>query len=226
MNYLFRNIEHYEYLTILILASLCIVMFIKKSYRFQFDELLNLPTYGKYFILYNKRGKKKNLFNSLFFIFFTINISVYLNIALLSLEYIAQNNATYFLLTFLAINSYFVFKYLIEKLIFNILNINYVFENYYFQKLTCINFISLLFFITNIIFLYIITNPSKFLIYFSISLFFISYIISIIIIVLYNQKKFLNHWFYFILYLCTLEIAPFIIGTVLIKNNFLNNLGV
>ena len=101
MNYLFRNIEHYEYLTILILASLCIVMLIKKSYRFQFDELLNLPTYGKYFILYNKRGKKKNLFNSLFFIFFTINTSVYLNIALLSLEYIAQNNATYFLITFL-----------------------------------------------------------------------------------------------------------------------------
>jgi hypothetical protein len=224
MDYLLRNIDNNEYLTYFILASFILVMYIKQLYRYQFEELLNLPAYGKYFILYNKTDKKKNLFNLFFFIFFTINVSIYTSISFTSLEFLPKNDLNYFLAIFLLTNSYFVIKHLIEKLIFNIFDLNNLFDNYNFQKLTCINFISLLFFLTNLFFLYVETNPSNFLVYLSIGLFFLAYLISIIIIVLYNQKKFLKHWFYFILYLCALEIAPFIIGAVLIKYNLLNNL--
>lgn len=211
MEYLFRHIENNEHLTYFILGSLLILLYIKHLYRFQFEELLKLPTYGKYLIIYNKGNKKKNLFNLLFFIFFTTNISIYTNISLLSLKLLPKNDINYFLVIFLLANCYFFVKYIVEKIIFNILDLNTVFENYNFQKLTCINFISLVFFLTNILFLYITTNPSAFLVYLSIGLFFVFYLLCILLIVLYNQKKFLKHWFYFILYLCALEISPYVI---------------
>jgi hypothetical protein len=224
MNYILRNIDYNEYLTYFILIALLILMYIKHLYSNQFKELLNLPTNGRYFILYNKGEKKNNLFNILFFLFFTINISVYTYITLTALELLPKNNIFNFLLLFAIINSYFVIKYFIEKIAFNVFDLNTIFENYNFQKLSCINFISLLFLLANIVFSYIAVNPSNILVYFSIVLFLLIYIVSIIIIVLYNQKKFLKHWFYFILYLCALEIAPFIIGAVLAHDNLLNNL--
>ncbi len=224
MNYLFRNIEHNEYFTFLILVSLLIILFIKRVYTYQFMEFLNVLTNGKYFILHNKGRVKKNLFNSLFYIFFAINISVFGFISLKSFGIIAKQKAVVNI--FLFINIYFIGKYILEKIAFEILNLNQVFENYNFQKLTCVNFISVLIFLTNLNLLYILKDPSTSIIYFSISTFVFLYLISVTIIILFNQKTFLKHWFYFILYLCTFEIAPFIIGAILIETNLLNNLGV
>jgi len=194
-------------------------MYIKQLYSYQFDEFLNVLTNGKYFILHNKGDKKKNLFNSFFFLFFTINLSVFIYTSLNNLGFSTKNGIEFFGIIFLFINIYFISKYLIEEIIFETLDLSSVFENYNFQKLTCINFISIFLFLTNLIFLYITPNPSQFWALLSIGVFFSLYLISITIIILYNQKMFLKHWFYFILYLCALEIAPFLIGAVLTQTN-------
>ena len=219
MEFLLRNIEYSEHLTYLILGSLLVIMCLKQIYSYQFEEFLSVLTNGKYFILHNKGDKKNNLFNSLFYIFFAINISVFIYIALKSLKFDLKNSIELFAIIFIFINGYFISKYLIEKIIFEALDLNSVFENYNFQKLTCINFISLFIFLTNIVFLYISSSPSEVWIHTSIGVFFSLYLISVTIIILYNQKMFLKHWFYFILYLCALEIAPFLIGAVLIQTN-------
>jgi hypothetical protein len=219
MEFLLRNIEYNEHLTYLLLGSLFIIMCLKQIYSYQFEEFLSVLTNGKYFILHNKRDKKKNLFNSLFYLFFTINISVFTYTILKSLKLNPKNDIEFLAYIFLFINGYFISKYLIEKIIFEILNLNSVFENYNFQKLTCINFISLFLFLANIIFLYVSPNLSEFWACISIGIFFSLYLISITIIILYNQKIFLKHWFYFILYLCALEIAPFLIGAILLQAN-------
>ncbi|PHS06256.1 MAG: hypothetical protein COA88_10880 [Kordia sp.] len=219
MEFLLRNIEYSEHLTYLILGSLLVITCLKQLYSSQFEEFLSVITNGKYFILHNKGDKKNNLFNSLFYIFFAINISVFIYIALKSLKFDLKNSIEIFLVIFIFINGYFISKYLVEKIIFEALDLNSVFENYNFQKLTCINFISLFLFLTNIAFLYISPSPSEVWVHTSIGVFFFLYLISITIIILYNQKIFLKHWFYFILYLCALEIAPFLIGAILIQTN-------
>lgn len=219
MDFLLRNIEYNEYLTYFLLGSLLVIMCLKQIYSHQFEEFLSVLTNGKYFILHNKGDKKKNLFNSFFYLFFAINISIFTYFTLKALELNPENGIALFVYIFLFINGYFISKYLIEKIIFETLDISSVFENYNFQKLTCINFISLFLFLANTIFLYISPNPSEFWIYTGIGVFLSLYLISITIIILYNQKLFLKHWFYFILYLCALEIAPFLIGAVLIQAN-------
>jgi len=219
MEFLLRNIENNEYLTYLILGSLFIIMCIKHLYSFQFEDFLGVLTNGKYFLLHNKGDKKHSFFNSLFYLFFAINITVFSHLTLSSLKLLPENNLIHFSTIFIIINIYFISKYLIEKIIFETLNLNAVFENYNFQKLTCINFISLFLFLANIILLYITPYISDFWIYLGIGLFIFLYSLSITIIILYNQKMFLKYWFYFILYICALEIAPFLISAVLILTN-------
>jgi len=219
MEFLLRNIENNDYLTYLVLGSLLVIMRIKQLYNYQFEDFLGVLTNGKYFLSHNKKDKKQNFFNSLFYIFFAINMSLFSYLSLSSLKLSPKNNLANFSTIIILINVYFISKYLIEKIIFETLNLTAVFENYNFQKLTCINFISLFLFFVNLILLYIIPNPDIIWIYLSIGLFVSLYVLSITIIILYNQKTFLKYWFYFILYLCALEIAPFLIGAVLIQTN-------
>ena len=219
MEFLLRNIENNDHLTYLILGSLVVIMCIKYLYSYQFEDFLGVLTNGKYFLSHNKKDKKQNFFNSLFYIFFAINISLFLYLSLSSLKLLPKNNLANFSTIIILVNVYFISKYLIEKIIFETLNLTTVFENYNFQKLTCINFISLFLFFTNLILMYVTPNPDIFWVYLCIGLFLSLYLLSITIIILYNQKTFLKYWFYFILYLCALEIAPFLIGAVLIQTN-------
>jgi len=219
MEFLLRNIENNEYLTYLVLGSLFVIMCIKLIYNNQFEDFLGVLTNSKYLLLHNKKDKKRSLFNSLFYIFFAINISVYSYLTLSSLKLLTKSNLANFSIIFIFVNVYFISKYLIEKIIFETLSLNTVFENYNFQKLTSINFISLFLFFANIILLYIVPNPSAFWTYLGIGLFVSLYLLSITIIILYNQKLFLKYWFYFILYICALEIAPVLIGAVLTLTN-------
>ena len=219
MEFLLRNTNYSETLTYLIIGSIVILTCIKLIYLNQFNEFLGTLTNGKYFLLHNKGGKKKNLFNTLFYIFFSINLTVFIYSTLSSLGILPTKNTYTLLICAIIINSYFIIRYLVEKILFEILDLNIAFNIFHFQRLTFINFIGLLLLSANIINLYITPNPNPFFLYFCIGLILSTYILSLLIIILYNQKIFLKHWFYFILYLCALEISPFLIGGVLILTN-------
>jgi hypothetical protein len=221
MEFLLRNSSYNETLTYLIISSIIIITCVKLIYTIQFNDFIGALTNSKYFLLHNKGDKKSNLFNHLFYLFFTINLSVFLYVALVSLDISPPNNTYLLIISFVITNIYFIIKYLIEKIIFEILDLNAAFENFNFQRLTFINFIGLLLLFLNIVILYISPNPTAFMTYIYLGVLFFTYTLSIIIIVLYNQKIILKHWFYFILYLCALEISPFLIGGVLVLTNIL-----
>ncbi|MGB0897214.1 MAG: DUF4271 domain-containing protein [Flavobacteriaceae bacterium] len=221
MDYLLRNITYNETLTYFIVGSIVAITCIKLIYHIQFNDFLGTLTNGKYFLLHNKGDKKKTIFNHLFYIFFVINLTVFAYTCLTTLHIITANSVTELISCTIAINVFFIAKYLIEKIIFDILDLSTFYSYVNFQRLTFINFIGILLLILNFCLLYIIPNPSTIFIYTSIGIVAFSYILSIIIIILNNQKTVLKHWFYFILYLCALEISPFLIGAVLILTNIL-----
>ncbi len=221
MEFLLRDINYNETLTYLIIGSLLIITCIKLTYHIQFNDFLGKLTNGKYFLLHNKGEKKKNVFNLLFYVFFSINFTVFSYVSLSSLNLLPNNSFSTLAVCAIFINLFFTAKYLIEKIIFEVLDLKSVFNNLNFQRITFINFIGILLLFLNFIIIYVSPNPSHFFIYSCIGLLFFTYILSIIIIILYNQKAVLKHWFYFILYLCALEISPFLIGAVLILTNIL-----
>jgi hypothetical protein len=222
MEFILRHTDYNETLTYLIIGSIILITLIKLTYHIQFNDFLGTLTNGKYFLLHNKGDKKKNIFNHLFYILFSTNLTVFSYISLHSLNLIPQKDTYTLVMCAIIINIYFIVKYLVEKIVFEILDLTVTFENLNFQRLTFINFIGLILLLLNITILYITPNPSANHIYLYIVLLVFIYIISITIIALNNQKIFLKHWFYFILYLCALEISPFLIGAFLVLTNIIN----
>lgn len=214
MEFLLRNIENKEFFTYLILGALAVLTSTKLIYQNQFNEFIALLKNGKYLILHNKKTTKATFFNSLFYLFFTINFTLF---SFLILQHVDKHSIQLsFLNLFVMINVFFLSKYLIEKIVFETLDLNAFFEGLNFQKLTYINVNSLFLFILNIIFLYIIPNPSNSSLYISLGLIISLYLISIGLIIIFNRDLFLKYWFYFILYLCAFEISPILIGGFLL----------
>ena len=79
-----------------------------------------------------------------------------------------------------------------------------------FKKMTYLNYSALVMFIANLLLGYV-TKDSKIIVFASISLILLINSIGWISILKIHQKLIASHLFYFILYLCTLEFAPFLI---------------
>ena len=163
--------------------------------------------------MYNKKEKLVNWFHVFFTIFLVINFSLFL---FLSWKIFYGSD------TSTDINSYVypvilgaVLCYLILKVFLQLTN-GFIFSNnkviteFVFKKLSYLNYSSIIMFTANVLLSFVLKD-SKEVIYVA---FFMILLINVIgwTTLLRNHQKFIaNNFFYFILYLCTLEIAPWII---------------
>lgn len=90
-------------------------------------------------------------------------------------------------------------------------------DTFMYAKQSYLNYLSLVFFLPILIIIYISFNI-PYLIYLVIALFLVLWVLSYMLVVLKFQKKFRHHWFYFILYLCALELAPACLTYIMILN--------
>ena len=97
-----------------------------------------------------------------------------------------------------------------EKLLGSLFNMEVLIENYLYQKLTLRNLLAIIVFGGNLVFFYVVEPTYSILFVFSVVL-----IILNCFALFYSYKIIGNvifaNFFYFILYLCALEISPYII---------------
>jgi hypothetical protein len=79
-----------------------------------------------------------------------------------------------------------------------------------FKKLSYLNYTGIVMFLANCILAYV-ARESQFIVYAAILLILLINVIGWVTLLKNHQKFITNYFFYFILYLCALEIAPFII---------------
>ncbi len=186
-----------DFLTIL-LVFLSLYIFLLK--RFNFNRfLINARFFKKEF----NDKVSLNFFDILFLIFFVINISI------LTTDYKTNIfNNTDFELKLTSITFFIILKYILEIIIGFIFDFKNLSKNYINLKLLYFNSAGILIFLFNILCVY--TNSFRDeIILFSVSLTLL-YIIYFHLRLFYLFKKILiKNWFYFILYLCTLEIIPY-----------------
>ena len=200
-----------DWMTILLISSLVFLVLAKRLFYHRFLNFIILPFNNKYIFMYNKKEKLVNWFHIFFTFFQTINFAlfVYLSRKLL----IASPNDEY----------PFMFPVILGCILFFILikmglqlgngfifGSNKTISELIFKKLSYLNYSGLVMFIANLLVVYVVKN-SIVIVYASV---FIILLINIIgwVTVLRNHQKFItNYFFYFILYLCALEISPFII---------------
>jgi hypothetical protein len=85
-----------------------------------------------------------------------------------------------------------------------------VISEFIFKKLSYFNYSALVAFLANIILTYVFKD-SKAVVFTSLFLIVLINAIGWFTIIKNHQKYLTSHFFYFILYLCALEIAPFVI---------------
>lgn len=143
-------------------------------------------------------------FYLLLFFFSTIVISLFLFLVMVSSTNEHSFLSYLVLLTFTAF--YFIVKYFLDFIISNILGLKSVTKYFIYIKLGYLNSLILWLFPALVIYLYSFNNRT-----FLLTLFGILFVFRGFLIIKNNKKIVIRKFFYFILYFCTLEIAPLLI---------------
>ncbi|MFV9549847.1 DUF4271 domain-containing protein [Algibacter sp. PT7-4] len=205
-----RHIVSNEILTILLVIGLVIVAIAKLVAPKRFDDFILVLGNDKYLKIYSRDQKFFDKFDALLFTNLILAVSVFFFIAFKQItetQNISGN--TMFKLTF-SIGVFILIKVLIERLIGSLFEIDKLIDQYIFQKISFKNYLGLLLLPINAILLYSLQATLP-LIYGIVSLLLIVNIIGLISSFKTHQNLIKNNLFYFILYLCALEIAPYVI---------------
>lgn len=207
---MFRHIVSNELFTILLVIGLIIVAIAKLTSPKRFDDFILVLINDKYLKIYSRDQKFFDKFDALLFTNLILSVSVFCFIVYKQFtETHSLSSNTMFKLTF-SIGVFILIKVLIERLIGSLFEIDKLVDQYLFQKISFKNYLGLLLLPINALLLYSF-QPTIPIIYGIISLLLVVSIIGIISSVKTHNSLIKNNLFYFILYLCTLEIAPYII---------------
>ena len=199
-----------DLLTLIILLVLVLLVLARKMFPHRFEDFASLITSGKFLVIKSKEHKAMFGFNVILLITHILSMSVFLYV--LYRYFIGiDNNSGVILLRITTAYSFFVLlKITVEKIIANVFDIDEAIDTYLYQKHTYRNFISLLLFPVSIILVYSL-NPQAWVFYTIAGLYLATIIFSYSRVIQKNMSIATRNWFYFILYLCALEITPYII---------------
>ncbi|MCG0015133.1 DUF4271 domain-containing protein [Winogradskyella immobilis] len=212
-----REFITYEWFTLLCITSLLFVTAAKYLFGLRFNDFLLVLGNSKYLKIYSKEQKFIDAFDGLLFANFTIGLSIFIHISYSHLVSPITFDILSFLKLLFAVSALFLIKVLIERLISSLFEIDAIIDSYVFQKTTFKNFSGLVLLIANLILLFGL-NVSNIAICVVIIVFLLINSIGFITSFKNYQKLILANFFYFLLYLCALEIGPYIILYKAIKD--------
>ena len=190
-------------LTSLILFSILLLLILKKIDSEIFYENLQLHKKKLLGKLYNNDFISFRFVNIVYLFVFLINLSV-----LLTIFSNGEFNLKIFQNNFYHISLFIFLKYLLEKFIGWLFKFNRICNNYLSAKLFYFNTLGTLVLFLNILSVFS-ENFNQELVYVSLTIILLYLIISHFTIFFSFKNLIYKNWFYFILYLCTLEIIPY-----------------
>lgn len=203
-----RILEPKDWATLLFLFSLLLIAIAKTAFETRFSEFLRILVSDKYIKVYKDSSHLMSGFTILLFIVQIISVSLFLQIILDHYGFVSK----YDWISFLRITTFFsVFvlsKYLIEKIIATTFNFEEFVEQFNLLKVSYRTFLSLVLLPISI-FLFYNKYYADSLIYFIIIMILIINILTYLVSLKNYQNLIIGNIFYFILYLCALEIAPY-----------------
>ncbi len=206
-----RVINNIDWITVIIFSSILFMVIAKNLFYNRFLNFIILPFNNKYIFMYNKKDKLLNWFNIFFTIFQLLNFSLFIYLASTILS---NSESDLFPVVFIIILG-FLFLFLFGKIFVQmgggfVFNNNKIVSEFIFKKLSYLNYSSIIMLAANIVITYVLKD-SKIVVFVSIFLIVVVNVIGWITIIKNYQKLISSYFFYFILYLCALEIAPFVI---------------
>ncbi|MBA6151601.1 DUF4271 domain-containing protein [Gelidibacter maritimus] len=200
----------YEWFTIFMVLGLVFICLAKVLFTNRFMDFIRVFGNSRYLKIYTKDQKFIDIFDGLLFFNLVISLSIFGYLSFLTIQPDQSFELDVFLKIILGISTLGIIKILIERLIGSLFEIDKIIESYLFQKTSYKNFSGFVLLPLNALLLYTI-NPSKISILIVILVMILINLIGFITSFKIHQKAVLNNIFYFILYLCALEIGPYLI---------------
>lgn len=203
-----RIVENKDWVTILFVIAFALLVVTKTAFENRFRDFVNLLINDKYLKIYKDSSNLMSWFTILLFVVQLISISFFLQLVLSYFEYTTKTNWVTFIQIFTFLSFFILSKFLIEKIIATSFNIENFIEQFNLFKVSYRTYIGLLLLPVNIIMYYTSIMNTYAIIGIIVILLIINAVTYLVSLKNY-QKLLLSKLFYFILYICALEIAPY-----------------
>ncbi len=206
-----------DWITGIFILILVLLSVAKVTYANRFLDFIILPFNNKYLMVYNKEQTLLHPFNILMSLIQVFSIAAFAMVAINAMhwDFFPEINNQYLLVAILIVLA-LTAKILVQKIIGNLFEIDQPIEQYIYKKLSYFNFSSLILYAASIIFTYVV-QPTKMGLLFFLIIFVLINLIGWFITIKNYQNQILDKLFYFILYLCALEIAPYLVGFLVLS---------
>ena len=199
-----------EWFTVFIMLALGFVTLSKFLFSKRFDDFLAVIGNSKYLKIYARDQKFVDGFDTLMFLNLVISVSIFSFLMYTEFVSPAAFNLVQFFKLLFGVGALVLIKVLLERLIGSLFDIDGLIDSYLFQKTTYKNYTGFILLPVNILLIYTL-SPSKSVVYVVLALILLINLIGFITSFKNHQNILLNNLFYFILYLCALEIGPYLI---------------
>jgi hypothetical protein len=203
-----RILVNKDWATILFVLAISIVALNKTVFSVRFNEFIKLGYSDKYNKVYKDTNNLLSWFTISMFVIQLLSFSFFILLLLSYFNYTQTDNyITYIqIITFLFV--FILSKFLIEKIIGTTINSESLVDQFNLIKVNYRAFLGFVLLPINII-LYYNSWPIKAVFYIILTIFLLYNVFTYYFLVKTYQKTILGNLFYFILYLCTLEILPY-----------------
>lgn len=209
MEALERHIVSQDWVTITFLLIIFLLVIVNIFNPGRLKSLISLPYNNKYLHLYSP--KVLSNFNLTLFVVSNLVLGLFFYILFKESGFILINKHLSLFLILFILSIYWIIKYFIGFLIAYIFDIKKIQKKGLHIKMTYF-FSSNLYLMILLIFSFYFFNHNKAYLYFMLGFYIILLIIRYAKYIQVYKKYLLSHFFYIILYLCVLEIAPILIA--------------
>ena len=203
-----RITENKDWATLLFVLAFGIIAVIKSVYGNRFNDFINLFFSDKYSKVYRDSSQLKSSFTISLFIVQVISFAFFIQISLSIFGYASKTDWILYIQIITFLIFFILSKFLVEKIIATTFNIEEFMEQFNLQKITYRTYIGIIILPINILLFYY-NAVSQNIPITIISIILILSILTYCLSIKKYQNVIFSKLFYFILYLCTLEIAPY-----------------
>ena len=206
-----RIVYSNDWITGIVLLSLVLLVIARNRFYNRFIAFIILPFNNKYIMLFNKKGRLVSEFHVLLSVVQCLNLSLFLYLTVSVWHWHSRAEGPLnFGLILGGILIFSIVKLGMQLLAGYIFNLEKMTHIFLFNKGSYLNFSALILFLFNLLLAYL-APESKPIVFIAFSLVVLTNLIGWGELLNSNLKYVTTHIFYFILYLCALEIAPLVI---------------
>ena len=203
-----RILEQKDWAILVFVFGLILIAIVKTNFENRFYDFMRLFSSSKYVKIYKDGSLLMSWFTVILFFVQLLSLTFFVQLILHHFNIVSKNDWLIFIQIFTILFIFILAKFLFEKIIATIFDIEEQVDMYNMAKVSYRSYIMILLFPVNI-FLYYNNNISVVLIYCIIGIICAFNIVTYVKVIKTYQSLVISNLIYFILYLCTLEIAPY-----------------